>query len=451
MEYIGYWNIQTEEELAGTLKSSENGFRLELLGSFEDCLGSDIKQYKVIHGFTKCGKNISLFNCICSGVSCNMPGIPNVEYQCNEVFIGEKNYSDLEEIKIKSIQLSYDYLNEWIGMKSSTFTPDRQLSKIKFEARTLESINYKFDDYELDIKFTNSTNMNSLFTEFSWKQKSNIEITFNNYVLYQDALKSIYDFADFLSLNLGRPIQCKEINAVDINENKIHIIRRDMITPIKTMKISDVAKCLLSYRDIKDNFQIIYDNWIKKRVKLKPVISKMLMCEKEGKYFDVQLHFMNIITAVETFSRRCLNNCKIDEDEHKNRISTIMESIEKKEYKEWLEGKLRYSNEPTLKDRLLDIFNQTKFIIDGSGKLKRLVFKIVNTRNYYTHFGEDKSPKDMLSMVESYHIYNYLKLCLKILILKELDINVEELISNSSKSWCDDFRAKEEMKKLLGI
>ena len=136
MEYIGHWNIQNGKELAGTLKNSENGFRLDLLGSFQepkDFFELHIKQYEVINGFTKCGKNISLFNCICSGGSFNIPGIPNTEYQCNEVFIGDKHYYSLEEIKIKSIKLNYDYLNEWIGVRNSTFSQDKKSKKIKFE------------------------------------------------------------------------------------------------------------------------------------------------------------------------------------------------------------------------------------------------------------------------------------------------------------------------------
>ncbi|EOU2000799.1 ApeA N-terminal domain 1-containing protein [Clostridium perfringens] len=452
MEFIGYWWVSNYNELTGTLRKVEDDFILELLGSFDDDLGFDLKKYECIHGFTKCGKTISLLNCFCTGTECNMPGIPYTMYQPSHVIIGDKHYDTLEDINIKSWELNFDYLDAWIDKSKVTMKTDKEHRTMTLDTETLKCINHKLINFDLDIIFSNNTKMNSIFTEFSWKQSSKLKITFNNDISYKDALIYIYDLEDFLSFNIGQPVQCREISGTDIDGNRIMVIQPNTTKPLKTMQRADASKSLILYADIEDIFTEVYNKWISYREKLKPIISKMLLSEKEGKYYDIQLHFMNIIMSLETFSRRFMNNHKMDNTKHETMIKTIISSITNEEYKEWLSYKLNYSNEPTLNNRLKEVFDRTASLIKISNKKRNsLIYKTVNTRNYYTHFGEDKKIEEMFTTVESFYVYNYYKLCLKLLILDELGIKMENLINNPNKKWVKDFQWINEFKKQFDI
>lgn len=144
------------------------------------------------------------------------------------------------------------------------------------------------------------------------------------------------------------------------------------------------------------------------------------------------------------------NNCKIDEDEHNKKIEYIISKIDDEEYKKWLIDRLKYSNEPSLAMRLKEIFKEVDFIISlNSGERKKIVKKIVDTRNYYTHF--DESKKDLIMTTEELiYISKYILVILKVLIMKELGLD-EAFIELQLKGLSEIIFTKAKLKKLFNI
>ena len=61
--------------------------------------------------------------------------------------------------------------------------------------------------------------------------------------------------------------------------------------------------------------------------------------------------------GIETFHRRRRQNENESKVTHKNKVAEIIASCPT-EYQNWLKGKLNFSNEPTLNDRLEQLFNE---------------------------------------------------------------------------------------------
>ena len=56
------------------------------------------------------------------------------------------------------------------------------------------------------------------------------------------------------------------------------------------------------------------------------------------------------------------------------------------EYREWLERKLKYANQVSLRKRLKSLIEPFKDLFGDKKKVGELIDKIVNLRNYLTHF-----------------------------------------------------------------
>lgn len=79
----------------------------------------------------------------------------------------------------------------------------------------------------------------------------------------------------------------------------------------------------------------------------------------------------------------------LPEEKHEKRKQEILEAVPD-EHKDWLEGKLKYSNEPNLRRRLREIFDKypesVDFVVGDSKKdSKGFINGVVNTRNYRTY------------------------------------------------------------------
>ena len=94
---------------------------------------------------------------------------------------------------------------------------------------------------------------------------------------------------------------------------------------------------------------------------------------------------MALVQGLEAYHRRTSNQKQMDEAEFKELIDNLIDQCPQ-ERKEWLKGKLQYGNEVSLRHRLKSLIEPFKEIIGDQKKQKELINRIVNTRNYLTHY-----------------------------------------------------------------
>ena len=445
IEYIGYWYLpnKKQDELYGKLTINDNRIDLEIYGGlFEDINNSiNMKEIDVINGFTICGKSITLLNNISIGFSMNMPGTVINKYRSKFMIIGNE-YTSIDECILSSISCSYTNLSEWIGISGFNLEHSKKHTCIDYSYP--EEMIYELDDYTLKINYTLKNKYN--LDEINMKQYINIVFEGLLDCDLDSALGIIYDFSRFLTLCIGQKISPYNIKAKDKNGKEVEI-KINGVEEISDKKVNN-HEMLIPFKFIKENFKECLTNWNDKKEKLSPVIDYVV--DSHSKVFHIPLSFIKLVQATETFSRRMRNNCKIDESEHNKKFEYIIERIDNDEYKEWLIEKLRYSNEPSLSNRLKEILKEVDFIISlNSGERKKVVKKIVDTRNYYTHF--DESKKDLIMTTEELiYISKYILVILKVLIMKELGLD-EASIEGQLKGLNEIIFIKAQLKKLFNI
>lgn len=445
IEYIGYWYLpnKKQDELYGKLTINDNRIDLEVYGGLFENINDSInmKEIDIINGFTICGKSITLLSNISLEFKMNMPGTAINKYGSKFMIIGNE-YTSIDECILSSISSSYTNLSEWIGI--SGFNLEHSKEHMCIDYHYPQGMIYELDDYTLKINYTLKNKYN--LDEINMKQ--HIDIVFEGLLDYDlnSALEIIYDFSHFLTLCIGQKISPYNIKAKDKNGKEVEI-RINGVEEISDKKVNN-REMLIPFKFIKENFKECLTNWKNKKEKLSPIIDYVV--DSHSKIFHIPLSFIKLVQATETFSRRMRNNCKIDEDEHDKKIEYIISKIDDEDYKKWLIDRLKYSNEPSLAMRLKEIFKEVDFIISlNSGERKKIVKKIVDTRNYYTHF--DESKKDLIMTTEELiYISKYILVILKVLIMKELGLD-EAFIELQLKGLSEIIFTKAKLKKLFNI
>jgi len=148
----------------------------------------------------------------------------------------------------------------------------------------------------------------------------------------------------------------------------------------------------------------------------------------------LEFQFLSLIMALEVYHRIIIRNEDIPSKEHEERVEQILTNTPDK-YRNWLKEKLTYSNEPSLRKRIKEIYDRVKnlgYITALIPKKKDFVDKVVNTRNYFVHY--DQSLKERaLKGTELYWLIQKLKALVEICLLKEigfLDTEIDNIFQN---------------------
>lgn len=420
-ENVGYWFLPgNENNVNGTLTKNEEGeYYLTLANSFNGIRDIELFEYPVVHGILSSGEKISLFDVSVINNKWSFPGFPIFECRVNFICVGAL-YNSIEEIQIINAKISYKYLNYWINEKPLTVIGNQNTNEITINYKMPELKTFELDN--MDLKFTyNVKTSGNIYSNCELKQTEFIEFDFKEAASVDELLEEINSFSDFLTLCYGEVALKEQVSFNDSNSNKIEFIY-DNTQNEKTKKLSE-NDMFIKYSFIAEDFQNCYMTWKQKRELLKPII--IYFIEAHERVFHIPMSFLKIVQALEAFSRRNRSNKSMSEEEFEDLQERLTAGITVEEDKKLVLDML--SNEPRLRNRLTQLFSEVNDIFEiSSRKRKSIINKIVNTRNYFTHFDNSLEDKKM-EPNEMFDVSLYMKLVLRVILLKELNVS-EELI-----------------------
>lgn len=408
----------------GNLKIDKN-IELTLLGCFnapEDLL--------IIHCTTLSGKKITIFDSQVTNRTRSIPGYPSITFSSLYCFFGDHLLSD--DLFFKKASLKISGLDRWININGFNVTSEGDSY----------SAEYKKPD---DIIFYNS-GLVKFSIHFRWTaplfpsenltliQNALVHIEHEQGFTLKDFWKYCSSVKSFLTLAYySEP----EISDIQLEKDKTSIGFRYLgqfdNDSIKEKKSR--LNFLFTYDMIKEDIEMIFDKWHDLYDNIGPVIYNM------QEFFNkraivLENKFLNVMQAIETFHRRRRLNEKEPKAVHKQKIKAIIDSVPS-EYKNWLNEKLSFSNEPSLHSRLECLFAEIDDILRKRffGDYKDLITKSKNSRNYYTHY-DVSMEKKALKGEELFFLTQRLNIFLLILLLKETGISNEkvvEIINMSSR------------------
>ena len=141
---------------------------------------------------------------------------------------------------------------------------------------------------------------------------------------------------------------------------------------------------LFGFGKIQSDVEKKVKNWIKTYEETYPAFDLFFSAKMgEQPYLDVR--FLTLARGLEAYHRRTSDEKRIDEAEFDELVENLVNQCPE-EHREWLSRELKYGNEVNLRKRLRGIINSFKEVIGNRAKRENLINRIVNTRNYLTHY-----------------------------------------------------------------
>ena len=127
--------------------------------------------------------------------------------------------------------------------------------------------------------------------------------------------------------------------------------------------------------------------------------------------------FLNSCFSIETFHRRFRKIEVYENKEFRKIRKSVLDSIENEEVKVFINEKLSFANEPTVRARLYDLKTQFENVLPSNVKIDDYIIKIVKTRNFLVHRTNNKNIFDEFDM---FYAARYIESVIRICILIEL-------------------------------
>lgn len=438
--HIGVWRLPNnpKDEIAGTLTIDKfKGYTLSLVGSFEEVKDLN-ERIDFIIGFTKNGIEITLYKCILSNLFFSMPGFIVHEFSANYVFIGYE-FDNKKQLIFNECSFSFKDFDKWVDVygfkKIDVGQPEQTLSlvydlpnKIEFDFSLKISAQIKFGHSGIPIS----------------KQVKQFHIAQQTYLTFQsktdslnlkDIITSIISLRNFLSLAYYELPQIDflkvykdEIKMGEDLEAKEILVYVPIYWEENFKEKRSSREFLFNFESIRDNISEMFLRWEKIHGAIEPVVAFIIEAFRRSIKVN-EFKFLSIIQGIETFHRRLNPTSQEIVKSHLHRIKEIASNLNGDDKNLILE-KLQYAYEPSLRKRIKESFAKIpeevikKIILDRSD----FINKIVDSRNYYTHY--DLSLKDKaLKGRQLYFASERLKVLLIALVLTEIGIHDEQFES----------------------
>lgn len=447
--HYGKWSIEGfVNELNGYLEIDhhEKNYQLRILTEepIEIPYFTDL-----VFGKTYKGKSFALMDCtIRQNVSSSYVHDFQKRYelviQCNYI-LEDCFFEKIEEALITDIKFKLSNMDIWANKDPIEIIEFDENDGVLIKAKQPDNLSAKCDDFILSIDYLlmPDSHTNELH-EFKIKMYCDFIVTFNSPVTLNKALAVIYQVKDFLTLCVGKRTYIENILATP----QVPVKYIDRCMPfeiygpgIEKGNIDDIPKVHfidmnLRLNEIADKFELVIQNWFLKSERLKPIIDLYM-----GIYYQrtsYERYFLNVVQALEAYHRLTRKNEVLPKEEHNLKIESILTSVPL-EHKKWLQGKLNFSNEPSLHERLEDLFKPIKDIENEHyGKafnlfklqnksIESLIRDIKNTRNYNTHFDEKLERKSIKGQ-DLVRLTQLLVIMLEYYLMKELELDDETII-----------------------
>lgn len=441
IELKGFWFLPNNRDISFTGSFHYNridGCYLVIMGSFDKAFLS--QEHPIIHGNTLGGGDITLFECFRISSELNLENITVSKYFATYVLIGY-NFKEVKDLQFTSIKASISDLEDWVniyGFEKLHFSPKEKSIELIYKKPKNLAFNIT-DDIDVNFEFEYNFPIykqvakvqisQTTYISLSLKNALSVEELFNPFfILYRFLTFAYYDSPHILSIKL---IHATIYNIIGESKIKyplqVDLLYSDNFFNKNYKKGSVLQKSLFTYNQLHEHFPSMIKNWFSLYVKIGSAINLFneLLLKREH---SIEIKFLSAIQAIETFHRNLYGGYDLSQSEHSDRLNSIYTHVPEK-LQTWLKSKLAFSNEISLRKRLMDLYSRiptevtSKLILDQ----KLFINEVLDARNYYTHY--DPSLKNNIMSVEDISkAVEKLKILLVCLLLNELGLDDNNII-----------------------
>jgi len=441
-ETIGQWWIPgSNDKFSGILKydPQEAILELKVIGELLPLKNGPItiQNVKIVNGLTVGGQYMTLLNCFYAIDSIKSPGYLTSKVMPQFVFVGAC-FDDEEEIIFNEADYSCynneDFMGE-SGLKSEFQTKDGKFSAYNLSYSYPELINFKIENFNISTSW--GINLPMAGPELNISEKAGFTIKSPQYCKHTDFLEipinSIHSFLELI-IEDRLPIRTVALKSDQIGwtvkdgtfyQKPVSLLWKQRISyPLPQKR--HPRELTFTIHGISNEINSVMQKWSGTWQKYKPAQNLFFTVLRMRKELTVENGFLNLCHVLEAYHRIKSDETYMQAEKYEELLGVIIQAIPQ-EHKEYIRQRLQYGNELMLRKRFKQIYDLLPVKIqERIGDRKNFCAKIVNTRNYLTHY--DKNIKSLaLSDGEMIKYEAIMIIICKTLFLLEAGINSETI------------------------
>ena len=389
---------EPDRKVHGTLSISDGGtIELEVDGLFNDeieaLLRDRLEPIERIVG--DIDGLVTLDDCYYKTQTISLGGGRSKSFiHVGRVFTGV-GYDEGESPCFNTLTFSVEGIDEWVGISGINVEPHFEESAATISYQRPEDISINLDNgMRLLITFHWTPPGAPIIKEAKISQKTNFKLVSEDARELDDFISVVRKITHFLCFAMDQTVSLDGMEATadnlrqDLGEGQTRRVPVNIyysgLPYSKDEPRIHQHDMLFGFRQIQNDAERIINNWIKAYKKITPSFNLYFLA-KMGMQTYLEERFMALVQGLEAYHRRTSDEKRMDEAEFEGLIENLIEKCPE-EHREWLSRELKYGNEVSLRRRLRDIIKPFKDIIGNRTKRENLIDRIVNTRNYLTHY-----------------------------------------------------------------
>lgn len=407
IELKGLWWLPftPDKKIAGALsyKRTENT-TLELIGEFQDGDWrldiNEHRRYDIVHGALSDGKDVTIIASFPIDATYNTScSFPIVKYLTPLVIHG-KHLQNPDERFLTRMTISYDELTIWY--RPDLINKVLFSRKVIFAERNTEQYELRFEiDPNTTFVLSPKVDLKLDATSHKFIQYTNLIIEFIQPVDLQKAIRIISGFNQFLSFATFSSVQCKEIVFDYDGSTNNHIYYHFSKEEYKPFL--EHFRYLFTYDTIKEKFPTIIKKWYEDD-NIIPIRTHLIQSLNRGGKFS-SADFLVVIQAIDGYYKRFK---KARTDLYKILVNLVNEFSD---------------------------VNCLELVQDD-------FWKIVNSRDYYSHLLPVRKKEHILSWHELHELDLQLRKLLICCLLQFIGFDNNEINTICSKSYNEALELK---------
>jgi len=380
------------------------------------------------------GKKITLRTCLRTHCSIGTVGdspekYVRSEFGVNAFYIGY-HFDKKEDIRFTQLYARYSELEEWLGERPFRLEHSKNeegLSEhvLKFTMPNVKEID--LESFKIRIGYGITIGKGDFWRSQKFETNAWVSIDVNDEMHVDDFLSIAYHMKSFLTLATGNEVSILTVSGQKKNGDGTKAVQifYHKGERFSAQKFFEHPYFPFFYESISERPEFFFQNWFNLVENLTPIYDLYF-----GTVYNPHLYptntFLSLAQAIESYHSRTSSNKVITDESFKQLLSPILNIIRKipnPQLRQHFKSRAEYMHRKTLRTRIEELFVKYdklfSLFIDNK---KRFVEKVVNTRNYYTHYGKDLE-KRAAKLLELPFLSDKLRLMLIVILMKETGFN----------------------------
>ncbi|WP_448649217.1 ApeA N-terminal domain 1-containing protein [Pseudomonas corrugata] len=397
----GYFWLPEKEgsKIPGILSIDDGGkIELEIIGHFNGgagLLNEDDSVSRIVGYVEKVGL-VTLDDCFYIEKNISFGGISKSKIRASIVFGGAAWDKD-EIVTFNTFSFSVDCLDEWIGISGINVDSTWSAGTATINYSPPEEKNFSLDNgMTLKICFAYTLPGFPHITEAKITQRAYFRLSSEELRELSEFRIIAFKLTNLMCFAIDEIVTLQNVTATS-SEIQDCVNNKEYPAPISIYYQSipftekkpkkDWHSMLFSFRTITVNAQQVLNNWLNAYEYLYPALN-LYFSTKTGAQKYLEGKFLALAQGLETYHRRTSSETLMEPRSFEVVVEKILSECPE-EHVEWLRGRLMHGNEINLGKRLKRIIEPFKKHLGTSAERNKMLRKIVDTRNYLTHYNED--------------------------------------------------------------